>query len=197
MYKYAHNQLGNSMIIPSTSEKFDKSWLDLIAHDPVHPTMDHNLRTQGNRRVLMYREEDREQCMICTKVGKDLVRSMRDIVADSVEGGPTAMFYTIFRLPEALAGVGQRAIREAVAHFSDTGVSEFYTLSPIPSLRKHFDAPPTEEQVREFIALRKDPVSRFHLGNGAVLHTVNFDADASDIRQSESWGIMVNYKYTV
>ena len=106
------------------------------------------------------------------------------------------MFYTIFRLPDALFGVGQRALGEAVKYFSERGVKNFYTLSPIPSLTKHFDTQPTEEQVREFIVTRKDPVAKFHLGNGAVLHSVNFDADASDIRQTESWGIMVNYKYT-
>lgn len=185
------------MIIPSTSDKFDQSWLDLIAHDPVHPTMDKKLRTTDSRRVLMYKEQDKEQCLICTKVTKDLARSMRDIVTDSVEGGFTAMFYTIFRLPDALFGVGQRAIAEAVDYFKSTGVKEFYTLSPVPSLRKHFEEIPTEEQVRAFIETRLDPVSRFHLGNGATLHAVNFDADPSDIRQQESWGIMVNYCYTI
>ena len=135
--------------------------------------------------------------MICTKISNDLVRSMKDIFNDGVEGGVTAMFYTIFRLPDALFGVGQRALAEAVNHFSAQGVKNFYTLSPIPSLRKHFASPPTEEQVREFIQKRMDPVAKFHLGNGASLHAVNFDADSSEIRQEESWGIMVNYKYTI
>ena len=132
------------MIIPSTSDKFDQSWLDLIAHDPVHPTMDKKLRTTDSRRVLMYKEQDKEQCLICTKLTGQLVRSMRDIINDGVESGPTAMFYTIFRLPDALFGVGQRAIFEAVDYFKNAGVEEFYTLSPVPSLRKHFAEPPSE-----------------------------------------------------
>jgi hypothetical protein len=185
------------MIIPSNSDKFDPTWLELISHDPVHPTVAKETRTAGTRTVLMYEEQDKNQCMICTKISDDLVRSMKDIFVDSKEEGLTAMFYTIFRLPDALLGVGQRALSEAVKHFSAQGVKNFYTLSPIPSLRKHFDAPPSEEQVREFIASRRDPVAKFHLGNGATLHAVNFDADASDIRQGESWGIMVNYRYTV
>jgi hypothetical protein len=187
---------GNAMIIPSNSEKFDRSWLELIAHDPVHPTIDKETRTVGTRTVLMYEEEDKNQCMICTRVGDDLVQSMKGIFVDSKDEGLTAMFYTIFRLPDALLGVGARALKEAVGHFSAQGVQNFYTLSPVPSLRKHFDTQPTEEQVREFIASRKDPVAKFHLGNGASLHAVNFDADTSDIRQTESWGIMVNYRYT-
>jgi malonyl-CoA decarboxylase len=55
---------------------------------------------------------------------------------------------------------------------------------------------PTEEQIREFIETRKDPVARFHLGNGARLQSVNFDADRSSKRLEESWGIMVNYNYS-
>ena len=185
------------MIIPSNSEKFNRSWLDLISHDPVHPTVDKDARAVGTRTVLMYEEEDKNQCMICTRVGNDLVRSMKDIFVDSQEEGLTAMFYTIFRLPDALMGVGARALKEAVEHFSAQGVKNFYTLSPIPSLRKRFSEKPTEEEIRAYLETRKDPVARFHLGNGATLHAVNFDADTSDIRQQESWGIMVNYRYSV
>lgn len=185
------------MIIPSNSENFDPKWLDYISHDPVHPTIAKETRAEGTRTVLMYDEGEQHQCMICTKVSDDLVRSMKDIFVDSKEQGLTAMFYTIFRLPDALFGVGQRALGEAVKHFRAQGVENFYTLSPVPSLRKHFAEKPTEEQVREYILTRRDPVAKFHLGNGATLHAVNFDADPSDIRQDESWGIMVNYRYTV
>ena len=135
--------------------------------------------------------------MICTKISNDLVRSMKDIFVDSQEEGLTAMFYTIFRLPDALLGVGARAIHEAVTHFKAQGVKNFYTLSPVPSLRKRFAEKPTEEEIRAYLETRRDPVARFHLGNGATLHAVNFDADTSDIRQQESWGIMVNYRYSV
>jgi hypothetical protein len=185
------------MIIPSNSSNFNPEWLELISHDPVHPTVAKETRAQGSRTVLMYDEDEQHQCMICTKISDDLVRSMKDIFNDGVEGGVTAMFYTIFRLPDALFGVGQRALAEAVKYFSAQGVKNFYTLSPVPSLRKNFSEQPTEEQVREYILTRKDPVAKFHLGNGATLHAVNFDADSSEIRQGESWGIMVNYKYTI
>lgn len=185
------------MIIPSTSDQFNKDWLEYISHDPVHPTVPKETRAAGTRTVLMYQEEDQQQCMICTKVSGDIVRSMKDIFVDSQDEGLTAMFYTIFRLPDALLGVGARALKEAVTHFSAQGVKNFYTLSPVPSLRKKFTEKPTEEQVREYIETRRDPVAKFHLGNGATLHAVNFDADSSEIRSDESWGIMVNYRYTV
>jgi malonyl-CoA decarboxylase len=43
--------------------------------------------------------------------------------------------------------------------------------------------------------LAKDPVARFHLGNGASLHRLNWGADLSARGKEQSAGIMVNYLY--
>ncbi|MCZ6830324.1 MAG: malonyl-CoA decarboxylase [Gammaproteobacteria bacterium] len=43
--------------------------------------------------------------------------------------------------------------------------------------------------------LAKDPVARFHLGNGAQLHRLNWGADLSAKGKEQSAGIMVNYLY--
>ncbi|MHA2938741.1 malonyl-CoA decarboxylase domain-containing protein [Vibrio sp. RC27] len=40
-----------------------------------------------------------------------------------------------------------------------------------------------------------DPVSRFHLGNGAHLEQINLWANSSSKGISDSWGLMVNYEY--
>ena len=40
-----------------------------------------------------------------------------------------------------------------------------------------------------------DPVSRFHLGNGASLHRINFMADTSENSLKKGATFMVNYKY--
>jgi len=40
-----------------------------------------------------------------------------------------------------------------------------------------------------------DPVARFHLGNGARLERVNWNADASVKGLAQSFGLMVNYVY--
>lgn len=40
-----------------------------------------------------------------------------------------------------------------------------------------------------------DPVSRFHLGNGAHLEQINLWANSSEKGITDSWGIMVNYEY--
>ncbi|MEI6896639.1 MAG: malonyl-CoA decarboxylase family protein [Psychromonas sp.] len=40
-----------------------------------------------------------------------------------------------------------------------------------------------------------DPVSRFHLGNGAHLEQINLWANSSEKGCADSWGVMVNYEY--
>lgn len=40
-----------------------------------------------------------------------------------------------------------------------------------------------------------DPVTRFHLGNGAEIENINWEADLSERGLFQSAGIMVNYKY--
>ena len=40
-----------------------------------------------------------------------------------------------------------------------------------------------------------DPVTRFHLGNGAEIENINWDADLSDHGLEQSAGLMVNYRY--
>jgi malonyl-CoA decarboxylase len=40
-----------------------------------------------------------------------------------------------------------------------------------------------------------DPVTRFHLGNGARIENINWEADLSERGLKESAGLMVNYRY--
>lgn len=42
-----------------------------------------------------------------------------------------------------------------------------------------------------------DPVSRFHLGNGARLENIHTQADISDNGLDNAWVCMVNYQYVV
>lgn len=42
-----------------------------------------------------------------------------------------------------------------------------------------------------------DPVSRFHLGNGAMLENIHAHADTSKNGLNNSWGCMVNYQYRI
>ncbi|PWQ94807.1 MCD, Malonyl-CoA decarboxylase MCD [Leucothrix arctica] len=42
-----------------------------------------------------------------------------------------------------------------------------------------------------------DPVSRFHLGNGARLEDIHLQGDVSENGLNNSWGCMVNYQYRI
>lgn len=42
---------------------------------------------------------------------------------------------------------------------------------------------------------RLDPVARFHLGNGAALHRLNWPAGDAGYLHEQSFGLMVNYRY--
>lgn len=42
-----------------------------------------------------------------------------------------------------------------------------------------------------------DPVSRFHLGNGARLENIHLQGDVSDNGIRNAWGCMVNYQYQI
>lgn len=42
---------------------------------------------------------------------------------------------------------------------------------------------------------RLDPVARFHLGNGATLHRLNWPAGDAGYLHEQSFGLMVNYRY--
>jgi len=41
----------------------------------------------------------------------------------------------------------------------------------------------------------KDPVAKFHLGNGAILERVNLNSDLSAKGIEQSKGVMINYLY--
>ncbi|RXE48817.1 MCD, Malonyl-CoA decarboxylase MCD [Chromohalobacter israelensis] len=50
-------------------------------------------------------------------------------------------------------------------------------------------------QAKQRHGLPRDPVARFHLGNGASLHRLNWPADISTKGCRQAHGLMVNYRY--
>ena len=62
-------------------------------------------------------------------------------------------------------------------------------------MREQFEHMPDEPTIRKYLEAWDGPVAKFHLSNGARIHSINFNADYSEQRLSESWGIMINYDY--
>ena len=110
------------------------------------------------------------------------------------------IFYSVFRTdqPNEIKNVGAVLIREAATWIRDNlpQIKNFVTMSPIPNLSAHFTEPPSVDAVVEFLKAQNDPVARFHIRNGARVLRAIPNADTSEKRRSQSFGVMVNYDYT-
>ncbi|MDB2407894.1 malonyl-CoA decarboxylase [Jannaschia sp.] len=124
----------------------------------------------------------------------------------------TACFYSISNCQPGLAGIsfGNSLIKQVVADLREErpDLSDFVTLSPIPGLAtwaaesgEALDTDPRRLAARYLLTAKdargrpRDPVARFHLGNGASVHAVHAEADLSPRGQTQSGGAMVNYRY--
>jgi malonyl-CoA decarboxylase len=190
------------MIMEYGTEAFKNEWLEFLKEDPVHPSIPIQVRVTGSRTILALVENDIPQAIICVRFGNKLPQNMQYVLNDEeitqeIDSPRYAVFYSIFRLQHAtLKGAGALAIKEAKAYLKTKGIKRFYTLSPIPQLTKQFKNIPSEDEIIKYLKTGNGPVSKFHLGNGAEIHAIDFNADMSAQRIVESWGIMVNYDYS-
>ncbi len=154
-------------------------------------------------------------------LNKGIPGSVQTLLAQDRKARPeaeadTAVFYSISNCQPGLANIsfGNSLIKQVVSDLAAelTGLTTFVTLSPIPGLTKwlaHENHAWDCDQPRQIKALAADyllnakaqdglpvdPVARFHLGNGAIIHAVHADADISENGRSQSGGAMVNYLY--
>ena len=150
---------------------------------------------------------------------KGVPSSIQSLLADErdtidAEDADTAVFYSISNCQAGLAGIsfGNSLIKQVVADLARDlpGLSTFVTLSPIPGLNQWLESAGQSSSIdvdNRAIAARYlleakrddgmplDPVARFHLGNGAMIHAVHANADMSENGLAQSNGAMVNYLY--
>ena len=134
----------------------------------------------------------------------------------------TAVFYSISNCQDGLSGIsfGNFLIKKVAHKLKQEiqGLKTFVTLSPVPGLMRWMknNAPLVYESCSDNVQddeslikktvkyliesnredqLPNDPVARFHLGNGAILHKINLNADLSAKGMKQSNGIMINYLY--
>ena len=138
-----------------------------------------------------------------------LLADGRDTIA--ADDADTAVFYSISNCQAGLAGIsfGNSLIKQVAADLARDlpGLKTFVTLSPIPGLNAWVrDTQPPEAPDQALAAhyllnakrddgMPVDPVARFHLGNGAMIHAIHAGADTSENGLSQSNGTMVNYLY--
>ena len=146
-----------------------------------------------------------------TSIQSLLTKDREVIEADEAD---TAVFYSISNCQPGLAGIsfGNFLIKQVAANLArDLGNLEtFVTLSPIPGLAKWVNSSEmgplgqgNDQALAAYYLLNAktsdgkplDPVTRFHLGNGAMIQAVHADADVSSNGLKQSNGAMVNYLY--
>ena len=128
----------------------------------------------------------------------------------------TAIFYSITNCQQGLSGIsfGNFLIKQVTQCLGEQvpQLTTFATLSPIPGLRRWVESEHPDLDVSDpetlvvtcarFLlgARRKglplDPVARFHLRNGARLEQINSNGDSSPKGEAESYGLLVNYRYS-
>ena len=152
---------------------------------------------------------------------KGVSNSIQALLADTGEtltetGANTAVFYSISNCQPGLAGVsfGNSLIKQVARDLSRDlpNLKTFVTLSPIPGFAHWLDgqdlksdgidATQLEKLAAKYLLTAKDergrpldPVARFHLGNGALIHALHHGADTSMRGQKQSSSVMVNYLY--
>lgn len=152
---------------------------------------------------------------------KGIPGSIQDLLTDerislSPDEADTAVFYSISNCQAGLASIsfGNSLIKQVAADLSvdQSGLKTFVTLSPIPGFMRWIEQenialdvqnPETVRAVAAHYLLTAkgrggapmDPVAKFHLGNGAIVHAVHSQADISEKGRAQSAGAMVNYLY--
>lgn len=152
---------------------------------------------------------------------KGVPGSIQKVLSDQREAldaseADTAVFYSISNCQAGLAGIsfGNSLIKQVVRDLSHEllGIKRFVTLSPIPGLGRWVEKQDNKNMLEDKANLKKiaahflleakkpdgkpyDPVARFHLGNGAIVHKIHSEADTSGKGMAQSGGAMVNYLY--
>jgi len=196
----------------------------LAAMEPVNPVADEaDLldRFDADRRVFVLVHEalgDLPANIVWVALRKGLPDGLADVLdptAPSTDphSADTAVFYSIWNVEPGLAGMGggreliELASAAIAAEFP--GISTQVTLSPVPGFRRWLSAegfaegsPPgdLESLCARYLCAQsggrpKDPVARFHMGNGARLLRVLSGADPSERGLSRAWGMMASYRY--
>ena len=136
-----------------------------------------------------------------------------------IEDANTAIFYSISNCHNGLLGIsfGNFLIKQVASNLKRElpDLNQFMTLSPLPGFMKWMeeyspisferctDKNCSEDELTKNAikylthserddGMPNDPVSRFHIGNGASLERINLNADTSEKGMKQSYGVMDN-----
>lgn len=196
----------------------------IIAYEAVHAIGDwddlrRRLQPSDRRCYAFFHPRMPDDPIIFVEVAltSEIPNSIQAVLAEdrevqSPEALNTATFYSISNCHAGLAGIsfGNALIKQVAQELAAElpHLQTFVTLSPVPGLVKWTDANPDAnalplaQRAAQYLTQTKrkngrpvDPVARFHLGNGAALHAIHENANASHEGAMQSHGVMVNYLY--
>ncbi|MBO6814892.1 MAG: malonyl-CoA decarboxylase [Rhizobiaceae bacterium] len=145
---------------------------------------------------------------------QEILSDNRDVLEQELAN--TAVFYSISNCQKGLAGIsfGNSLIKQVVQDLKAElpEISTFITLSPLPRFNRWLEENDllseehTDDELKVLAAryLHEpkdrngnplDPVAKFHLNNGAIIHQLHANADISAKGKQQSSGVMVNYLY--
>ena len=196
----------------------------VIAYEAVHAidswdALRRRLQPGDRRCYAFFHPAMPDEPLIFVEVAltKGIPGSVQNLLDDSAEAldqtqADTAVFYSISNCQPGLSGIsfGQSLIKQVAEDLSHElpALKTFVTLSPLPGFAHWLHSTETKPDgsvvalAAYYLTMAKrsdglplDPVSRFHLGNGAQIYALHEDADTSAKGQSQSLGVMVNYLY--
>jgi malonyl-CoA decarboxylase len=197
----------------------------IIAYEAVHAIdswddLRRRVQPEDRRCFAFFHPAMPDEPLIFVEVAltRGIPGAVRPLLAEGREAlgagvADTAAFYSISNCQAGLAGIsfGNSLIKQVAADLAAElpNVARFVTLSPIPGLMDWLasegltpDEPDLPGIAAHYLlhakgrgALPRDPVARFHLGNGAIVHALHGGADLSDKGRAQSGGVMVNYLY--
>jgi malonyl-CoA decarboxylase len=191
---------------------------DLAARERVHPVagpQDLADRLDADRRVMVLEDAEGGVLTVVWVALMDEVPGRIAQVLDPVapclpaEDARVAVFYSIWNVADRVPRGGARSLIERAGtqlREELPQLSTMVTLSPAPQLATVLpNADPGDDGFAAAVATAlvarddrgrlREPVARFHLGNGARLWRVNLDADGSARAREQAYGVMVNYRY--
>lgn len=194
------------MLAHLRSSNFSNSFLRYVFQDPVHSlSEEQNIerRCRFDRNIFFWVENNIPSAVLCVAYTKGLTDNISDIL-DSTSpvsvSADHAIFYSVFRTDgvSTTQNAGAKLIHESARWIKENlpHITNFVTMSPIPNLSANFSEPPSMDDIMEFLQAQKDPVARFHIRNGARVLRVIPNADNSERRRAQSYGVMCNYDYT-
>ena len=150
--------------------------------------------------AIFYSISNCQEGLVGISFGNLLIKQVVDAIRKELP--EIRKFATLSPIPGFSAWLGDMAKQRSLPSVSDTELAYLADPDFLQDNRKRQQLRPTLTRLcaTYLLTARRrqaplDPVARFHLGNGASIEQIDWDADPSPKGIAQSLGMMVNYLY--